>query len=200
MLKVVAFMRRSYLSCLVPAAALTVACTAAPDAPPRDARDLSLPMATPEAAPVLSSLERGVRSHPHAPAPQRVRRAPAGIETTVAATHGEVEAVVAGQVPVPEPVLVATGSTAHAAPTPAPATGGLGAPLGTGETITIVPAIADDGSSGGGGRGQGMGGFEGMGRHGGGMMGGYDDCAPSRGGVIAVNQPIVGRPSRYRRH
>lgn len=192
-------MRLSLLACLVPVAVVG-ACTTAPDAPPQDARDLSLPMAAPEAAPVLSKLERGVRSEPGAPAPRRVKRTPVGLETAVPAARGSADAPVPGLDPTPEPMAVAIGSTAPAIPTPAPATGGLGAALGTGQTVTIVPATADEGTSGGG-RGQGMDGFGGgVGRRGGGMMGGYDDCAPSRGGVIAVNQPIVGRPSRYRRH
>lgn len=183
---------------LVPVVVLA-ACGSEPGVPTQDARDLSLATpAAPESAPILSNLERGIRSSPNAPTRKAVKRAPVGVPTEVPAPNGDVEAPVPGADPTPEPVAVAIGTTTHAAPAEAPASGGLGTPLGAGETVTIIPAVAGDGS-GGGGRGQGMGGV-GVGRHGGTMMGGFDDCAPSRGGVIAVNQPVVGRPSRYRRH
>jgi hypothetical protein len=190
-------MKLQFPALLVPAVILA-ACSPGADVPSPDARDLSL-AAVPaqETAPVLSSLERGTRSDPRAPTRRAVKRAPVGVETEVAAPEGTVEAPVPGTDPTPEPVAVAFGAVTEAAPTEEPASGGLGTPLGAGETVTIIPAIAGDGS-GGGGRGQGS---VGIGRHGGGtMLGGHDDCAPSRGGVIAVNQPFVGRPSRYRRH
>lgn len=193
-------MKRPIIALLLPAA-LLAACDPGSGVPSTDTRDLSLATpAAPETAPVLSNLERGVRSNPKAPKLKLVKKAPAGVEAAVPAQDGADEAPVPGSDPTPEPVSVALGTTTEAAPAEAPASGGLGTPLGSGETITIIPAIAGDGS-GGGGRGQGMGGIGGVGRHGGGgMLGGFDDCAPSRGGVIAVNQPVVGRPSRYRRH
>lgn len=192
-------MKRTLPYLLVPVV-LVAACSPSHDVPPQDARDLSLAVpAAPENAPVLSTLERGVRAQAKAPSRKPVKRAQTGLEAQVPALEGPEEAPEAGADPTPEPVSVAVGMTTEAAPVPTPASGGLGTPLGSGETVTIIPAVAGDGS-GGGGRGQGNVGI-GMGRHGGGtMMGGFDDCAPSRGGVIAVNQPVVGRPSRFRRH
>jgi hypothetical protein len=176
--------------------ALVVACSPGSNVPPPDARDLSLAAAPAAESAVLSNLERGIRSEPKAPARRPVKRALTGTPTEVARPDGAVEAPLPGSDPVPEPVAVALGETNKAEPVEAPAAGGLGAPLGAGETVTIIPAIAGDGS-GGGGRGAGA---VGIGRHGASMLGGHDDCAPSRGGVIAVNQPVVGRPMRYRRH
>ncbi len=179
-------MKHSTLALLIPLA--VAACTGGERTNPAAGRDLSLAGAEGAPAPaVLSDVERGNMKAKVAPARRQVKRSTAGTPAAVATPAPDVAEVQT------EPVTVAStpaepAAEAAAAPQPLPSAGGIGTPLAAGETVTIVPAV----SMGGGVHG-GRGDID-VGRRGGsGAIIGidHDNCAPSRGPVIAVNRPYV---------
>ena len=180
-------MKHATLVLLLPLA--IAACTSGERTTATAGRDLSLVTADSAPAPaVLSDIERGSMKPQVAPARRQVKRSTAGTPAAVATPAPEMAEV---QI---EPVTVASTPQApereaEAAPQTQPSAGGIGTPLAAGETVTIVPAV----SMGGGVRG-GRGDIDMPQRGGSGAAIGFghgDNCAPTRGTVIAVNRPYA---------